>query len=85
MYRKTKYQVRTRNNLSETVLVMTELKQGDILLTLLFKIELEKVVRIMQESSAVRLDVDPINIKILGFADDLIIIDKNIESVIRST
>lgn len=47
--------------------------------------ELEKVVRRMQKSSAEGIDVDLINIKILGFADNLIILGKDIESVKRST
>lgn len=65
------YLVSTSNTLSETFEVVMGLKQKDALSPILFNIALEKVTRKMQESLDEEIYVDSVNIKVLGFTDDL--------------
>jgi len=80
----TKYQGRVDNILSEEFQVVTGLKQGDALSPLLFDIALEKVVRSVQKDNC-GIDISTNKINILGFADDLNIIDNDEESISQNT
>lgn len=83
----TKYRVRVEqfdNVLFEKLQVVTGLKQDDVLLSLLFNIAQEKVVRKTHRDSY-SIDIGSKKIGILGFANDLNIVGDDGKSTAQST
>jgi len=78
LYQDSKCAVRTNGNTSEWFSVMTGVRQGCILSPLLFAIVMDWV---MRQSIGNKEWADGIRLTDLDFADDVVLIDKNVEKL----
>ncbi|KAL4104411.1 hypothetical protein QTP88_019712 [Uroleucon formosanum] len=69
------------NILSREVQVNTGLKQGDALSPIIFNLVLEKVIRMMNISPDEGVKLDGTSIGILAYADDIVLLGNNINTV----
>jgi hypothetical protein len=79
-----KYQVRLESIMSEAFNLETVLKQEDALSPLLFNIALEKAVRVLRNETR-EIKVDEYHIEVLGFADNLNILEASLDDKVRAT
>ncbi|KAL4148527.1 hypothetical protein QTP88_002756 [Uroleucon formosanum] len=79
----TQYRVRVEQTMSEPFEVSTGLKQGDLLSPTLFNLALEKAIREMQRETT-GITIGQQRIQILGFADDLNILENSLVDTERA-
>jgi len=73
--------VKVGNVLSREVQVNTGLRQGDALSPIIFNLVLEKVIRMMNISPDEGVKLDGTSISILAYADDIVLLENNINTV----
>jgi sorting nexin-29 len=79
----TQYQIRVDNTLSKAFEVNTGLKQGDALSPMLFNLSLKKTIREMQKETT-GITIGERRIQVLGFADDLKILESSLNDTKRA-
>lgn len=78
---KTMVKVKVGNVLSREVQVNTGLRQGDTLSPIIFNLVLEKVIRMMNITPDEGVKLDGTSISILAYADDIVLLGNNINTV----
>lgn len=81
LYEGARGKIRTGEGLSKTILMGADVRQGCLLSSILFNLTIEHVIRVVDNSPLHGVTHDGRHIKLLDYADDLLLVSSNPDSL----